>query len=293
MTAPLAELASALSPERRLRIVDVGANPINEPPYGALIDAGVAEVIGFEPQREAFEALQKVAPTHARFIHGAVGTGGEATFHSWPNAPGMASLFPFRKASARYLGRFRGLAGNERKAQITTRTLDEIEEIESIDVLKIDVQGSERDIIEAGERKLEGAIAVITEMRFYALYEGEPALWELDLELRRQGFVLHRFLPIARALLPSRYVSHLSRGARTQLIDGDAVYIKPLERLAEWTDEALIRMALAAAGAFQSYDMALMILAQLEDRGRITQAAIERFIATIPAKLRAEEAVTP
>ena len=276
-----------MKPERRVRIVDVGANPVNEPPYTPMLTAGCAEVYGFEPQKGAYEALMQEATAHTTFVNAAVGAGGMGTFRYWERAEGMSSLYPLRKLSARYLGRFRGLAGTEEEIEMPTRALDEIDDVPPIDMLKMDVQGAERDILRAGREKLKDAIVIIPEMRFYQLYKGEPSLGALDQELRRQGFVLHKFLPMSRTLLPSRRAKRLARVARTQLIDGDAVYIRPLENMAAWSEEALVHMVLCAVGAFRSYDLALMVLDELEDRGRVGPDVAEALIASLPEHMRA------
>ncbi|MEM6727221.1 MAG: FkbM family methyltransferase [Pseudomonadota bacterium] len=273
--------------------MDVGANPLSAPPYEPLLARGCADVLGFEPQEDAHAALEKAAPEHARFVCAAVGSGEPGILHQWAKAPGMASLYPLRGASARYLGRFRGLAGNALETPVETRRLDDIHDVPDIDLLKIDVQGAERDIIRGGERKLAGAVAIITEMRFYRLYRGEPAFGALDLELRRQGFVLHKFLPMARTTLPSRLASRLSRKAKSQIIDGDAVYIRPLENIAAWQDDALMRLALCAAGAFGSHDMVLMILDELERRRRVGSDLAESYVAALPADMRSDEVLAP
>ena len=41
-------LVELLRPERRTRVVEVGANPINENPYRNLLSLGHSEVWGFE-----------------------------------------------------------------------------------------------------------------------------------------------------------------------------------------------------------------------------------------------------
>ena len=288
MTTCLDTLAAALAPERPIRIVDVGASPLGEPPYAELLGAGCAEVVGFEPQETAHAALLADKPDNATFVRAAVGDGGEGTLHWWEGSPGMASLYPIRRLSARYLGRFRGLADTAQELPVKTTALDDLDEVPSIDLLKLDVQGSERDVLRGGAEKLKAAVAIITEMRFYQLYRGEPSLGQLDLELRRQGFVLHKFLPMSRALLPSRYAAKLAKSARTQLIDGDAVYIRPLEKMEAWDTEALKRMALCAVGAIKSYDLALLVLAELEDRGAIASEQIDGFVDALPDAVRAD-----
>ena len=47
-------LCQLLSPNRLTEVVDVGANPIvGDPPYKPMLDAGLCNVTGFEPQLDA------------------------------------------------------------------------------------------------------------------------------------------------------------------------------------------------------------------------------------------------
>lgn len=52
-----AYLAEALAPERLTRVVDIGANPLSEPPYAPLLRVGLCEVWGFETERLKHLAL--------------------------------------------------------------------------------------------------------------------------------------------------------------------------------------------------------------------------------------------
>jgi FkbM family methyltransferase len=49
-----------------------------------------------------------------------------------------------------------------------TTPLDKIDDVPQIDILKIDVQGSEYDIIKSGRAKMADAVAVQTEVRFFS-----------------------------------------------------------------------------------------------------------------------------
>jgi len=69
-------LADALKLDRPIRIVDVGANPLNDPPYQHLVKAGQTELVGFEPHKEAFDSLMDNAPDGAKFVNAAVGKDG-------------------------------------------------------------------------------------------------------------------------------------------------------------------------------------------------------------------------
>ena len=49
-------------------------------------------------------------------------------------------------------------------------------------------------MIDNGRRVLSEAVAVIIELRYLQLYEGEPMMGGVDEVLREQGFMLHKFL---------------------------------------------------------------------------------------------------
>ena len=282
----LAALHRALAPSRPVRIVDVGANPLGPSPYARMLADGCAEVVGFEPQPEAYRAAVEEAPINARFVNAAIGDGTERQLHVYRRS-GMTSLFPLRDAATRYLGRFEGLAETGQAGWVETERLDDVDGLRAVDFLKVDAQGAEVIVIEGGRRALGDAVAVMAEMRFYPLYEGEPTMGDLDAALRAQGFVMHRMIPPSRSLLPSRHAARLSKDARSQVIDGDVIYIRPLEDLAAWETEALKRLALLAEGAFRSHDLCLMLIDELEDRGACANGTAEAYVNALPAVAKA------
>ena len=277
----MAWLAQRLAPVRALRIADVGANPLGKPPYQMLLRAGLAEVWGFEPNPEAFARLEG-GEVGVRFLPYAVGRGGEADFHAYP-ASEMSSLYPLSRAAIGYLGHFRRHLGTETVSRIETRRLDDLDDLPRLDLLKVDAQGAEVAVLEGALDRLSEAVAVITEMRFYGLYEGEPALWELDKALRDQGFVLHRFLhQKSRMLHHSQRGSVDARAIGSQLIDGDAVYIRSLEDRSLWSDDQIVRLALLASAVFGSEDLVLFCLDELAARGRVKAKLAENYAAMLP-----------
>ena len=64
---------------------------------------------------------------------------------------------------------------------IQTHRLDDIEEISDIDFIKIDTQGAEYQIIEAGQKKITNAVAMHVELSFKPIYHGEKSFAEVDL----------------------------------------------------------------------------------------------------------------
>lgn len=280
----IAMLGARLDLAAPLAIVDVGANPLGKPVYKPLMTAGLAHVWGFEPNAEAFAKLEGTG--QATYLPVAVGRGGTATFHAYP-ASEMSSLYPLSAASIGYLGHFRRHLGQETQSRIETRALDDIDQIERLDLLKIDAQGAECDVIAGAQGKLGSAVMVIAEMRFYRLYDGEPMLHEMDRMLREQGFVLHRFLhQKARMLNHSQKARVNARAMSTQLIDGDAVYIRSLEDRGAWTDAQLRALTLLAA-TIGSHDLALLALDTLVGRGVARKSLPGAYVDLLPQELRA------
>ena len=76
----------------RVKIVDIGANPLDgTPPYEVMLRSGDADIVGFEPNPEALAELNtKKGPTET-YLPYAVGDGRRHTLH-FCQAPGMTSL---------------------------------------------------------------------------------------------------------------------------------------------------------------------------------------------------------
>ena len=70
---------------------------------------------------------------------------------------------------------------------------------------------------------------------------------------------------------------------KTQLIDGDAVYIRNPETIADWSDDQVIALMVSAAGVFDSHDLAVFCLDELERRGRVEGGVQDAYLDALPA----------
>jgi FkbM family methyltransferase len=201
MDAPRDPLVKLLRPQRLTAVVDIGANPIDgEPPYKSMLQKRLCRVVGFEPLPDALASLNAKKSEYETYLPYVVSDGNEGTLRVC-HAPGMTSLF---RPDQRMLAHFRGFPGWGRVVQeipVSTRRLDDIDEVGALDLLKIDVQGAELMVFRHGGQKLSGAVAVQTEVSFVALYENQPIFGEIDLELRAQGFVPHAFPAIKKHMI--------------------------------------------------------------------------------------------
>ncbi|MGL4235471.1 FkbM family methyltransferase [Tabrizicola sp.] len=283
--AELQLLLDELKPSRITTIVDVGANPINEPPYHLLRQLNACHVVNFEPEAKAFAALQAAKrPNETNYNH-AVGDGQTRELHLYRDEP-MTSIFrpymPGLTAVCRAkLGTIRGTEMME------TVALDRVVGLPQFDMMKIDAQGAEKLAFIGAQRMLQSAVAVIVELRYQRLYQDEPMLGETDVELSRQGFCLHKFLFNKTGTLLHSQLGRVRRKIMgDQLIDGDAVYLRNIAEPEHLSEDQLMHLAILGSGVIQSHSLALYCLDELVRRGTVPTDMPARYVDALPASLR-------
>jgi len=276
-------LSQMLSPARLTEVVDVGANPIDgDPPYLAMLRAGLCRVTGFEPQEVALHELLRRKGPHESYLPYVIGDGTLATLRICA-APGMTSLY---EPDARMLALFTGFEQYGKvtaRLPVQTRRLDEIAEARLVDFLKVDAQGAELAVFRGGRAKLGRAVAIQTEVSFITLYEDQPALGEIDVELRAQGFVPHTTAAVKMwAIAPYAAAGDPGRPLN-QLLEADLVYVRDFSRPERLDDEQLKHLALVAHHCYQSYDLALHCVTELDRRGGVVKGCPQRYFQSLPA----------
>src|SRR5215468_5606929 len=85
-------LSTLLGLSCKIKVVDVGANPIGSPaPYASLLASGCVEIVGFDPNAEALAKLDRQKGPRETYLPYAVGDGRQHTLHvCW--SKGMTSL---------------------------------------------------------------------------------------------------------------------------------------------------------------------------------------------------------
>lgn len=279
----MAVLEEILSPARLTEAVDVGANPIDgDPPYRPMLRARLCRVTGFEPQEDALERLEREKSPHERYFRYVVGDGAAGTLRICA-ASGMTSLL---EPDARMLALFEGFLDFGRvlaRRPVQTRRLDDIAEVAAVDFLKLDIQGAELAVLRGARQKLARAVAVQVEVSFITLYEKQPAFGEIDVELRGQGFVPHTTAAVKLWPIAPYAAGGDPRRPLNQLLEADIVYVRDFSRPERLDDEQLKHLALVAHHCYQSYDLALRCVAELEKRGAVPKGAGGRYLASLPA----------
>lgn len=238
-------------------VVDIGANPIDDsPPYSPLLDAGLASVVGFEPNPDALLRLKTQQGENETYLPHAVYDGSPQTFHVC-QAEGMSSLL---EPNAELLACFHGFpewGSVVSRAPIETVRLDDVDAIRSLDYLKIDIQGGELTVFENAVHHLESCLVIQTEVEFLPMYVDQPLFSDVERFLRAHGFVLHTFLPLKKRVLQPLVLNKDVFAGMNQLFWTDAVFIKDFTRFDRLSCAQLKKIALVLAGVYGSWDVAL------------------------------------
>ncbi len=224
-------LAKTIEFEGQLDVVDIGARAgSGDSPYRKLLDAGLARVVGFEPDPESLEQLREQSGPLETYLPHAVFDGRRHQFRLC-HAPGMSSLLEPNRELLEYFHGFPGWARVRERRDIETVRLDDVGEIEGMDYLKIDVQGAELEIFRHGIERLSHCLIVHTEVEFLPMYVDQPLFSEVELFLRGLGFRFHRFAPlVSRMIQPLQAGQNVFAGL-SQIFWADAVFVRDFTKL--------------------------------------------------------------
>ena len=274
-------LFDLLRPDRLTAVVDIGANPIDgEPPYKAMLEAGLCTVTGFEPQAVALAELNRRKGANETYLPFAVGDGRAHVLYVCRER-GMSSLLA---PDPKHLALFHefpmhGLV--EKEERVATRRLDDIKEIDNIDFLKIDIQGGELDVFKNGRRRLGAAVVVQTEVSFVPLYRGQPPFGAIDTYLRTLGFLPHCFAELKQRPLHPLLVDGDPKAGLRQLLEADLVYVRDFSRLENLSAEQWKHVALIAHHCYESFDLAYRAISGAVRLGGVRPDAAERYLTLI------------
>lgn len=275
-------LWALLVPERLTAVVDIGANPIGgDPPYKPMLEKRLCRLFGFEPQRAALAELNARKSELETYLPYVVGNGEQARLRECAS-PGMTSLLEPDRNMLKHFPGFLDWGRVIADSKIETRKLDDIGEIDAMDYLKIDVQGSELAIFQNGRGRLADAVAIQTEVSFLPLYKKQPVFGEIDLELRGQGFIPHTLASIdQRMIWPMVGANKFT--ALHQLLEADAVYVRDFTQADSIGTEPLKHLALVAHHCYGSHDLAAICVQHLVNRKAIAPEAGSRYFDLLHA----------
>jgi FkbM family methyltransferase len=277
-------LTSLLVPARTTAIVDIGANPIDgDPPYKAMLAAGLCQVVGFEPQPAALAQLNDTKGPHELYLPYVVADGTERTLHVCA-LQGMTSLLVPDPAQLALFNLFPIWGDVKERIPVTTKKLDDIAEIAQMDFLKMDIQGAESEVLAHGPAMLRDTVVIQTEASFVPLYRDQPSFGEIDLQLRELGFLPHSLIGTKIwPLSPMVVGNQPNRGIR-QVLESDMVYVRDFSKPENMSAEQWKHLALIAHHCYGSYDLALKAIISLMELGAVPADTSKRYLASLPVR---------
>jgi FkbM family methyltransferase len=268
-------------------------DPFKDQPWHSL--APNLTIYGFEPDPVACEAAnaavreRQVNWSETHFPVALWNKSGKQTLFVTAE-PSASSLYP---PSEDFRQRFDGTDWIRvvSTMEVETTTMDEFfrDKPVTMDFLQIDTQGGELPVLEGATQILSHQVlAIVVEVEWMELYQGQPLFGDVDVFLRRHGFSLFSFSPpgkYARRSIPVCSTEH-----QFQIGWSNAFYFRDLIRADRNTQfrtpEQLLKLA-CLADALNLPDYALEVLVYLTTNfGQMPQyncadAIIETF-AQIP-----------
>jgi FkbM family methyltransferase len=257
-------LSTLVRPETRITILDIGASLTEKPPYEHLLEAGIARLVGFEPDTKECEKLNATYGKPHEFFPYFIGDGNTAVFHE-TNWFATGSLFRPNTAILQKFQNLYELTTPVAEHPIETRRLDDIPGIGTADYIKIDVQGAELMVFKGGEKLLEDVLFIHSEVEFQELYENQPLFADVDTYLRSRNFLFVKFVGFgSRCVKPLIVKNDTNKG--THELWADALYVKNWLHLDTFTPDQLIKLAILAHDLYVLPDLAYHALKNLDAR---------------------------
>lgn len=253
--------------DSKIQILDVGASAIAEVPvYKKLMDMGLAHLNAFEGDERQIEAIKTAYSPNVSIFNSFLYDGTEQKVRLAAPASGMSSLLQPDQLALNFFNGFPVFGQIHAIEDVSTTRLDDVPGLPQIDFVKMDIQGAELTVLKNATEKLKDCVALQLEVSFVCLYENQPGFGEIDVWMRSQGFIPHRFLEVKRwSIAPTVFQGNF-RIPGNQLLEADIVYIKnPLDP-SKLTTEQLKKLAVISHYCMKSFDLCIHALIELERR---------------------------
>lgn len=264
----LSEIINKISQNLSFNIFEIGALPIDghKEPFHQLLDLYPASTINaFEIDPKLCEKLNKSAPPGHCYHPFTLGLKEETLPFYKTNHPMCSSLYqPDEELLRRYSNL--DVAMLKSTDSVETTSLDhfiEMNKINSVDFIKIDIQGAELDVFKGGINTLKDTVFIVSEVEFIPLYIDQPLFGDVSTFLHGQKFLFHKFLGISGRSLKPVVVAN-DPNFPSQHMWSDAIFIKNIFKAVEISSEKLLKMGVLSY-MYGSPDVAFYCMKKFDD----------------------------
>ena len=285
------QLYKLINFNEKINIVDIGASPLldnvnkhkkkGEPEfssYQSLMNSNYFNLICVEGHEPAYNDLKKLNYNNSEFLNYVVGDGSEKTFNICKGED-MSSLLMPSKKSMETFSIYKKRAEILDRKKVKTKKLDNIDEIQNVDFLQMDVQGSELEIIKNGINKLSKVLFIETEISFVNLYENEPTFGEMDTELRKFGLIPHCLTKnhISKNIISPMVLNNDPFKNLNQIVQTNMVYVKDFRYLEKLSNIEIKKICIVAHYCYKSWDLAFRCIMSLIERKILETKVIDEY----------------
>jgi len=241
-------VSDALAERERFIILDGGAREALADPRWQSLAPGRVRLYGFEPDDKEVADLNRIAAErgldYRYFAAGLWSTPGTQTFYA-NKSPGGGAFYKqntdltdrwkFANSEQKFLSRDIFYPTEASVWKVTSLEAWATEHgIEDMDFMKLNVQGSELEILRGSGPLLDAVIGLMVEVSFVESYKDRPFFSDIDAFLRQHRFsffdlIGHHYMGRARSPITARHAPGLYP-LWGQLIEGHGIYFKdPIE----------------------------------------------------------------
>jgi len=252
-----------------INILDIGAMLEGEPRYNPIFQAGYANLTLVEPNQQEAAHLRERYGSDVRVFDYILGDG-DPSLLNVTHYPGCNSIFEPDPSVINKFASINTSPGSnfelKRTETVETVQLDQVFPEIKCDYVKIDVQGSELNILKHGKNMLKDVFVIESEVEFLPIYKKQPLFGDLQIFMRAQGFVLHKFIDVAsRCFRPMSFSDNVCEGM-SQLLWADAIFIKSFMDLKDYSNINLLRTAYIMHDIYGSFDLVFFLLNEHDKR---------------------------
>jgi FkbM family methyltransferase len=194
-------------------------------------------VIGFEPDPKEFEHLLKGGTSsNTTYLNTALDNKTTTRILNLTRSGGVSSIFAPNRD---FLNRFPEYERFDvlKTIPLSTDTLDNQlhkNQIQDVDFIKVDTQGSELYILQGGEKTISNSVfGIEVEVEFASMYQGQPLFADVDNYLRSIGYQLFDLRPCYW----KRSIGKDYGGPKGQIIFADALYFRDYKSFHKISDK--------------------------------------------------------
>ena len=158
-------LQDLLGSIEQIHVMDIGAACIAEVPvYKNLLDLHLAHLTAFEGDNRQIKKIQESFGDQVTIYNDFLSDGTEKILYLGSEDSGMTSLLKPDLTALKFFNGFEHFGMIHRTEQIQTKRLDDVAGIHAIDMLKMDIQGSELSVLKNGLNTLKDCLAIQLEI---------------------------------------------------------------------------------------------------------------------------------